>query len=106
MIAVRLRAVWIPQTLVWMAPGSTMIATSNFAHTIAPVPVSVNIVALLLVIWTTMTAAVPLTAALVTAFAAAMVTMSVCIAAVDVRCCTRVVLPTLMVVLRPFMPMQ
>ena len=96
MIAVRLRVVWIPQTLVWLPPSNAMIAISNFARIIAPVPVSVIIVALLLVIWTTMTAAFPLTAAFVAAFAAAMVTMSASIAAVDGRCCTRMVLPTLL----------
>ena len=102
MIAVRLRVVVLPQTPVWSPPSSTMIATSNFAHIIAPVPVSVNIVALLLVIWTTMTAAVPLTAALVTAFVATKLPMTV----VDVRCCTLflhilVVLPIILVVIHP-----
>ena len=104
MIAVRLRVVWLPQTPVWNPPSSTMIATSNFAHIIAPVSVSVNTVALLLVIWTTMTAAVPLTAALVTAFVAAKLPMTVSTAAVDVRCCTivvLVVLPILLVVIHP-----
>ena len=77
----------IPQALVWSLPSSKMIATSNFAHNIAPASVSVISVVSMIVMWTMMTAAVPLTTALVTEIAAVMLPMIVSTAAADGRCC-------------------
>ena len=90
----------IPPTPVWTTPN-TMLATSNFAHTIAPLSVSVSMRVSL-----TTTVAVPLTAALVTAFVATKLPMIVVMTVVDVRCCTLflhilVVLPIILVVIVP-----